>query len=199
MAIDKFDANCFLALVDILGFKQAMKTDPSGNKAWGMLDEFYQIGYDVLAEHRRHSGLVKIDGFFITDKAVLFTRGRRDGDALKKVRSLLSVIQTIFQETKQKEISVAAAIAYGGFKYAKRIEFPGIVKAPIYGFAYVNAWRALKETQNKPKILERECRIVQRCLPPLVKDYLLRPKGQRDEILARVTQRPNDVDHFHFE
>ena len=185
MPIPDFDADTFVAFLDISGFKELMKDE---KKAWNALDKLYRDGYEVLREKRG-----QIDGMFISDKGVLFVRNGQDKTT--RLMSLLEVIRDINKKMLEHNFMLTTSIAYGHFKYQKRIEFKGIGKTPIYGNAYVAAF--LDNENGKPKIQPGQCRIVKKNLPRDVEEALENDHNP-DEILQLVGRRDNDAKHNYF-
>lgn len=149
MPVNDFCGETFVAFMDISGFKEMMKGD--GKKAAHALDKLYQAGYNALHNNQ------DINGFFVSDCGIVFVRNTvlSKNDQLKK---LLSVLRTINRELLQDNIMLTTSIAFGLFKYHQRLEFEGIEKNPIYGYAYVAAF--LDNEVGKPKIQPGQCRIV---------------------------------------
>ena len=94
---------------------------------------------------------------------------------------------------------LTTSIAIGNFKYQKRIEFKGINKNPIYGYAYVSAY--FDNEKGKPKIEPGQCRIVLKNLPEDIVDLLNDQNidiNQTNNILNLITKRKNDESHYYF-
>jgi hypothetical protein len=147
--IENFSGNTFVAFMDISGFKQMMKGD--GERALEALNEMYTAGY-VALNHNRN-----VDGFFISDCGILFVNNN-NLDAKEQIKNILEVAEEINHHLIEKDVMLTTSIAHGVFRYRQRIESPGVVKNPIYGKAYVDAFRD-SET-GTPRIKPGQCRIV---------------------------------------
>jgi hypothetical protein len=124
--IKNFERDTFVAFLDISGFKVLMQ---KRDKAWKALDRLYSFGYDILQNQKELNGH-RVEGIFISDKGVLFVRNnpRNDIHQTDELHSLLQAIKNINQRMLESEFMLTTSIAYGKFKYQKRIEFPGIGK-----------------------------------------------------------------------
>jgi len=184
MAVQPFDGDTFVAFMDISGFKSMMNDGQRGLLA---LDAFYSAGFTVLQD--RHNDGVLVDGFFISDCGVLFVRGE-DQPVSTRLQAICRVVQKIHKRTFEKAVQLTTSISWGKFSYQERIEFPGIVKNPIYGNAYVSAFA---DNNNLPKLYPSDCRIKREGLPPDVDDWCF----QKQENIARLMRETPR--HFYFE
>ena len=182
MPIRNFDEQTFVAFMDISGFKQLMKNE---KRAWKALDRFYQYGYDVIED------IDKVEGIFVSDSGILFLRDCRD--KIECLKTLLKGIKELNKKMLEHDFMLTTSVAYGHFKYQRRIEFEGIEKNPIYGNAYVSAF--LDNERGKPKIQPSQCRIVKKKLP---QNLIQRIEDNGDETLSLIKKRRNDNNHFYF-
>jgi hypothetical protein len=135
MPIQAYHGQTFVAFIDISGFKAMME---NREKAKDALSTFFQTGYSVLREQRNVEIQRRVDGLFISDCGVLFSRydgenqsqGQQMRDALK---SLLLTIEKISTSLITTNLMLTASIAYGRFDFDERVEFSGIVKNMMYG------------------------------------------------------------------
>lgn len=176
MPVQNYSGQTFVAFLDISGFKELMKDD---RKALEALKRLYQSGYDAL---RDADG---VEGFFVSDSGILFVR---TGTSHERLRKILSVIKAINRQMLQGEYMLTTSIAYGHFDYHDKLEFDGIEKNPIYGYAYVQAF--LDNETGKPKIQPGQCRLVLRNSPIDI-DF----QHQDFELLK---QKGNDNKHRYF-
>lgn len=190
MPINSYDGETFVAFVDICGFKELMRNE---NKAWGALDRLYQSGYDVLRAQKYE---YKVEGIFISDSGVLFVRkdNRTMSSDSQGLKSLLAVIARISKKMTERDFMLTTSIAYGRFRYQKRIEFPGIGKGPIYGDAYVSA--LLDNENGNPKTQPGQCRIVRKNLPDEVNNAIKHEDS--DQIFRMIRERRGDNKHYYF-
>lgn len=157
MSIDDFEGKTFVAFIDISGFKELMKDEKRTGK---VLDRFYSIGYHIILEN------ANLNGVFISDCGVVFTRDKIN---LKKSFSeLLDAIQEINSEMLDIDIMLTSSIAFGEFTYRKKIEFRGIDKNALHGYAYLSAY--LANEKEEPKMEPGQCRIVSKGLPQEIID-----------------------------
>lgn len=152
MPIKNFDDDCFVAFTDISGFKEMMKHDQQAVDAIGHL---YTSGFNALRDNPN------INGLFVSDCGILFTR---DQPAVDQVKTMLEVLERLNRDLLMHQVMLTTSIAWGHFSYHSKIEFPGISKQPIYGNAYVSAF--LDNETGTPRIQPGHCRIVTKNLPP---------------------------------
>ncbi len=158
MALEDFEGNTFVAFIDISGFKELIKQE---NRAWKALDIFYQAAYDNLRRDNTRTGMVRVDGLFISDCGIIFVRG--GGSNQDKLQSLLRIIEKINKDMLKHDFMLVTSIAYGHFKYAGRLEFQGIEKNLAYGNSYILAY---SDTESgKPPLEPGKCRILIENLP----------------------------------
>ncbi|GCC50334.1 hypothetical protein SanaruYs_05490 [Chryseotalea sanaruensis] len=151
MPIHNFSGTTFVAFTDISGFKELMKND---KRALDALRHFYQAGYDSLSNDRG------IEGFFISDSGILFAR---EGNNQEKLTNLLLSIKEINRLVLERNYMLTTSISFGAFDYHDKLEFEGIEKNPIYGYAYVQSF--LDNETGKPRIQPGQCRLVKKNLP----------------------------------
>lgn len=160
MPLEPFHGDTFVAFIDIAGFT-AMMHERDGRRAVTTLDDFYSVGYGALIGQLPNQPAV--DGLFVSDCGILFVRGDEHSieDRLKR---MLGIVESIHRRCSERAVFLATSIAWGGFSYQQRIEFPGIEKNPIYGNAYIRAY--FDNSKVKPRIYSNECRVVRKDLPP---------------------------------
>jgi len=176
MPIQNFNGETFVAFLDISGFKELMKND---QKALEALRHLYQSGYESL---RAADG---VEGFFVSDSGILFVR---TGTIHERLIKILSVIRQINREMLDKDYMLTTSIAYGRFDYLDKLEFNGIEKNPIYGYAYVQAF--LDNETGSPKIQPGQCRLVVRNLPNVL--------DLHHQDLALLKKKGNDNKHHYY-
>lgn len=189
MPVQNYTGQTFVAFLDISGFKELMKDD---KKALEALRRLYQAGYDALQEA---DGL---DGFFVSASGILFVRTGTPEESLRKI---ISAIKTINSRMLEHDYMLRTSIAYGNFDYHDKLEFDGIEKNPIYGYAYVQAF--LENETGNPRLQPGQCRLVKKGLPPEIdltqEDFnLLRQKGNNNSHLYfywNVTNE-NQIEEF---
>ncbi|MDG4474706.1 hypothetical protein [Thiovibrio frasassiensis] len=160
MPIDDYHGETFVAFVDISGFKALMKNREDAYKA---LSRFYQIGYDVLGSETNRINPNRVDGIFISDCGVLFSRC--NGQDIENPRNqvialghLLEIIESISKRMIADNFMLTASISFGQFDYHERANFVGIEKNLMLGNAYLEAY--LDNEVGKPKLEPGQCRIV---------------------------------------
>lgn len=157
MPIQNFDGNTFVAFSDICGFKSLM---PNREKAIKALQHFYQTGFDLI--HNQINNTIKVEGFFISDCAVLFVRYELNKNFLALER-LLKVVEEMNKKMLEKDLMLTTSISFGYFNYEGKFEISGTEKNQIFGDAYVEAF--LDNEVGKPKIKPGECRIILKGFP----------------------------------
>ena len=105
---------------------------------------------------------VNVEGFFISDSGVLFSRM---GTVEQKLNDLLTVIEDINRKMLFHNYMLTTSIAFGKFDYQGKIEFNGIEKNPIYGGAYVHAF--LDNESGIPRLQPGQSRICIKNLPQI--------------------------------
>lgn len=176
MPVQNFSGETFVAFLDISGFKELMKNTKRGLEALRLL---YQAGYNTL---NNNTG---VEGFFVSDSGILFVRS---GTVAEKLHKILSALKSINKLMLTKNYMLTTSIAYGHFDYHDKLEFDGIEKNPIYGYAYVQAF--LDNETGIPKIQPGQCRLVKRNLPTELDlvhtDFNL------------LTEKENDNKHYYY-
>lgn len=157
MPIQNFDGNTFVAFSDICGFKSLI---PNREKAINALQHFYQTGFDVIHNQINHT--TKVEGFFISDCAVLFVRSGLNNHSLA-IEKLLMVVEELNKKMLEKDLMLTTSFCFGYFNYEGKFEISGTEKNQIFGDAYVEAF--LDNEVGKPKIKPGECRILLKGLP----------------------------------
>lgn len=193
MPLESYEGETFVAFIDISGFKDLMRNEI---EAWVALDRLYNTGYLVLGDQRGAINQNKVEGLFVSDSGVLFVR-RNNQDMLNaqgSLRSILSVVKRINERMIEYNFMLTTSIAYGRFKYQERIEFEGIGKNPIYGYAYVSAF--LDNENGKPKIQPGQCRIIKQNLPEILSHAI--GNNITDEIFGLIKERGGDNQHYYF-
>ncbi|MFH0765346.1 MAG: hypothetical protein V2A61_02890 [Calditrichota bacterium] len=152
----------------------------NGNQAFKALDVFYQSGFNRLQN-------TTVKGIFVSDCGVLFVRADIDPDG--SLKELLQIIEAINKDMIEKDCMLTTSIAYGPFRYQRRIVFDGVEKNLLLGNAYLSAY--LDSNSAKPKIEPGMCRIVKYSLPAM----LLENIGINHH---RIAERARDPKHLYF-
>ncbi len=195
MPIEDFEGETFVAFLDISGFKDLMKNE---EKAINALDKFYKYGYNVISEHLLINSLksAALEGIFISDCGILFVStnhtNRSNREKNISFRSILRAVKRINKNMLNHDVMLKTSIAYGKFKYSKKIEFIGISKNQFFGNAYISAYIDMEKTL--PKIQPGECRIVKKNFP--LKKELTEPTN--NEIFHLIKEKYNDKAHYYF-
>ena len=176
MPVQNYNGQTFVAFLDISGFKELMKDD---KKALEALRRLYQAGYDAL------QAAEGVEGFFVSDSGILFVR---TGTVHERLKKILEVIKTINARMLTRDYMLTTSIAYGNFDYHDKLEFDGIEKNPIYGYAYVQAF--LDNETGNPRIQPGQCRLVKNGLP----DELNLDHSD----FSLLNQKGNDNSHVYF-
>jgi len=151
--IQNYEGKAFVAYIDISGFKHFMEK----NEGWIALDKFYNAGYRIIGLHNQR-GNYRVDGIFISDCGILFSRANNQIDQRISLDTLLQIVKKLNREMLTHDYMLTTSIAFGDFRYQNRLMITGVRKEPIYGNAYVEAF-----TDNEhgiPKISPGECRIL---------------------------------------
>ena len=159
MPVDDFFGNTFVAFIDISGFKNKLKIGIIDAET--DLNSFYSIGYKLLRNNSR------IKGFFISDCGILIVDpidtlppSQRYYDDL---HTLLSVVKEINKSMLEKSIMLTTSIAYGYVQFKNPLEHGAILKIPLLGEGYLNAY--LHSESDNPKLEPGQCRILKHKLP----------------------------------
>jgi len=182
MPIQNFDGNTFVAFIDISGFKSLMLNRV---KAITALRQFYQTGFDLISAQANDS--VKVEGFFISDCAVLFIRNGLNNYNIA-LEKLLKVIEKLNRKMLECDLMLTTSVCYGYLNYEGKFEISGTEKNQIFGDAYVEAF--LDNEVGKPKLKHGECRIISNNLPNGVKHSL-----SSNIIFERIIEKSK---HFYF-
>jgi len=194
MPIKNYEGNTFVAFLDISGFKELMRNEKEALKA---LDKLYQYGYEILKDQ---SNECRVEGIFVSDSGMLFVRRNNQilGNNSESLRSLLIKIKMINERMIESDFMLTTSIAYGKFKYKEKIEFEGMEKNQIYGYAYLSAF--LDNEKGKPKIQPGQCRIVSKNLPDDVKAAIdnIDKRNDLDEEVFKMIKKINKDDHYYY-
>ena len=191
MTLVSYEGETFVAFLDISGFKDLMRNE---DRAWRALDKFYNIGYLVLGNNRNDENVV--DGLFVSDCGILYLKQENleIRNRIIGLRKLLRIVKDINVRMRDEGFMLTTSIAYGRFKYQKRIEFPGIGKNPVYGNAYVAAF--MDNEYGRPRLQPGLCRIINRNLPEEIKNSIV--ADDSDEIFRMVKARRGDNRHLYY-
>lgn len=133
-----FEGDTWVAFLDFAGFKQL-----DSERAYRKLSGFYGAAYSAIKPHGRCTGLV------VSDCVILWcnesTRTPRE-----QLVDILPVIETMCRSCLNDDILVLGAVAYGDFKYERRIEHLNVQKEMFLGKAYTSAFLET-EKLGKPK------------------------------------------------
>lgn len=200
MPLEEYHGETFVAFMDISGFKALMK---DAKNAYRALSLFYQTGYNALRSGQNRNCFFRVDGLFISDCGILFSRlnngnysnGHFDerGSALE---NLLSMIEVISREMIENELMLTTSIAYGKFDYHEKISFPGIEKNLLLGNAYVDAY--LDNEVGKPKLQPGQCRILTNNQMNGFWQDVIRSAGKESMIFSRLRKIHSDSKHLYF-
>lgn len=195
MPIDDYHGETFVAFVDISGFKALMKTRENAYKA---LNRFYQIGYDVLGSETNRTNSNRVDGIFISDCGVLFSRYNGYGNdnphnQMIALGHLLGIIEKISKQMIADNFMPTASISYGQFDYHERANFVGIEKNLMLGNAYLEAY--LDNEVGKPKLEPGQCRIVSHNQNNNLFSLV---ESSDDPPFNRVVKNQRDSSHLYF-
>jgi hypothetical protein len=162
MPLPDFEGETFLAFMDISGFKKLMKE----NKAQEALDNLHSHGYDIIDEHG------DISAILASDSCILFVNNKLEliDDTKYYLSLLLDKVKEMNRNLIKDKIMVTTSIAYGQFRYEKRVEFNRIEKNHFFGNVYVDAF--LDNEYDNKKIKPGECRLLVNKFPESVKNYL---------------------------
>lgn len=166
------------------------------DKARDALSTFFQTGYTELRDQRNAEEHRRVDGLFVSDCGIIFSRyngenvahGQNMEDALS---SLLTVIENISRTLLKADLMLTASIAYGRFDFDERLEFQGIVKNMMY--AYLNAY--LDNEVGKPKLSPGICRILTENLNDPFIDSIT---GSQNSPFNKVKRKRADNKHLYY-
>lgn len=182
MPINNFDGNTFVAFTDICGFKLLMSNRKKAIKA---LQHFYQTGFDIIQNQLNNTPIV--EGFFISDCAVLFVRDGLDNHSIA-LKKLLKAVEELNNKMLEKDLILTTSICFGYFKYEGKFEISGTEKNQIFGDAYVEVF--LDNEVGKPKIRPGECRILIKNIPEGIENTF-----STDHDFNRLIKKGN---HYYF-
>jgi len=195
MPLESYHGDTFVAFIDISGFKALMK---DRKRAYEALDKFYHIGYKALRLETNRNHPYRVDGIFISDCGILFSRlNGNDIHGVDNIRSalhnILIVIKNIFAEMIRNDLLITASIAYGKFDYEERIEFLGIEKNLMLGNAYLDAY--LDNENGKPKLEPGQCRII---LNTHLNDLWEQIRNLNEYPFNLIVKKSRDNKHLYF-
>jgi hypothetical protein len=173
----------FVAFLDISGFKEQMKSGIAPTT----LNHFYTIGYQILKQQNETQ--LKVEGIFISDCGILFVRDNTVNNAVVSLSQLLDIIKEINTELLTHDIMTTCSIAFGDFCYKGRLEFEGIEKNEVRGYAYLNAY--LDSSNHTPHIEPGQCRIVRDKLPFNISNL-------NNNITGFIKEKKGDSKHYYY-
>ncbi len=195
MTIQAYHGNTFVAFIDISGFKAMME---DRKRARDALSSFFQTGYSVLKEQRNVDEYRRVDGLFVSDCGILFSRfngeNQSPNDQMREaLGSLLCTVETISTKLLKADLMLTSSIAYGRFDFHERIDFSGIVKNMMFGYAYLNAY--LDNEAGKPKLSPGQCRILKKNLDEPFLNTII---DSQDSPFDRLQSVDRDNKHLYF-
>lgn len=125
-----FDRNTWVSFSDLCGTKSMYRKSP--DRAAAALSTFYNAVYET------HGGSTDIAGLAVSDSAVFWVTTTGPGG----LQLLLEHLKALHQSMVGDRYLVRSTVAYGHFKYQRRIEFPQLRKDMIIGGAYMQAFAA---------------------------------------------------------
>lgn len=166
LSIENFDGETCVVFLDICGFRDMMDTPGEAEKA---LDQFFNATYQEVDTSQERP--YKIDCVAVSDCAIAFARPNTpilnnpkwiqrqsvvslDG---QRLNSILIFVGNVSRKMAHNDFAVKGSIAFGDFKFRRRIEIPGIDKAMFVGNAYLDAYRDVE--RGRPKLDVGEIRI----------------------------------------
>ena len=198
MPIDDFNGKTFVAFMDIWAFRSLM----TKKKAIKALNSLYNHSYNILSKFNN------IEGIFVSDSGILFVR---NGNELYGLSDLLTVIEEINRKMVIDGFILTTSIAFGEFRYNRRVEHLNIQKIPIYGHGYVSAW--LDNEKGTPKIKPGQCRIFTKNIiteadgereihtfPKEIEAYLAQTHRQNNTLIKKhyIKHYMDDNKHYYF-
>jgi hypothetical protein len=168
-------------------------------QAWDALDKFYNIGFNKLGSQ----SLVK--GIFVSDCCVLFCDEHLEDNDIERKRNalihLLRLIKNINIEMINFDYTLTSSIAYGHFKYEKRIVTNTTLKNAIYGNAYLKAYL----NSIKPEMRPGQCRLFSGSANPNIEtsvnidiEQILNSELTREETLDLIQRRKYDTSNYYY-
>ncbi|MHB2150312.1 hypothetical protein ACX8XP_14730 [Calditrichota bacterium LG25] len=195
MPLESYHGDTFVAFIDISGFKVLMK---DRKRAYEALNKFYQIGYYALGAKKNRNHPYRVDGIFISDCGILFSRlngnNFQGGDNIRSaLHNMLNITRNIFAEMIRNDLLLTASIAYGKFDYEERIEFVGIEKNLMLGNAYLDAY--LDNENGKPRLEPGQCRIL---LNAQLNDLWRQIRNPNEYPFNLIVEKQTDDKHLYF-
>jgi hypothetical protein len=130
-----FDGETWVAFSDLCGTRAMYRTNPK--KAAEALDEFYNAVYAV----QRAQG--EVSALAVSDCAVFWVHGvDRGGRTRQMLAGLLERLKRLHRQMVDGRYLVRTTVAYGHFRYQRRLEIPRLRKDMIVGGAYLDAYAA---------------------------------------------------------
>jgi len=131
-----FCGQTYVAFSDLCGFKYILSRDTEA--AYRVLNDFYNTIYMILnLRENQH-----ISGLAVSDCAVCWLNNSCNNENKRKLNDLVSFLQSVHRAMIKNRYLVSSTIAWGPFKYEKRIKLENMDKQLFYGKNYVAAYLA---------------------------------------------------------
>jgi len=138
--LQDFDGQTWVAFSDLCGTKAMYRKNPK--KAAKALHEFYNAVYRVQQQRQQVSALA------VSDCAIFWAHGgpRAGIDGADACHDALSVLLERLKRLHRRMVDhgylLRTTVAYGHFRYERRLEIPRLRKGMIVGGAYLDAYAA---------------------------------------------------------
>lgn len=188
MSIPDYEGETYLAFLDISGFKKLMKE----KKAQQALDSLHSHAFNIIDEYG------DIIGILASDSCVLFVNKKLElhEDTEYYLSLLLDKVKQMNRNLIKDGFMVTTSIAYGQFRYEKRIEFNRIEKNHFFGNAYVDAF--LDNEHGNKKIKPGECRLLINTFPENIKTLLNNQENLEMPLSGNSLGLLNKVGTYHY-
>lgn len=131
----EFEGSTYVAFSDLSGFKKMLE---DADKAYDALDNLYNIAYDLFGSNEGRS----IVGVACSDCVVSWIKQSRDEQNRDALPELLTFLKLFHERMLEKDYLLTSTIAWGLFKYERRIRLENFEKQLFYGKQYVKAYLA---------------------------------------------------------
>jgi len=136
--VDPYEGKAFVAYIDLHAFKFLMSRKEG---AWSELEKFYETGSYWLYK----SAQIKLPALFFSDSAVIWVDYKQ---GLEGFKEFLVTLQLICWSLVNNNLLPVCSIAFGDFKYGGTKRVGTTEQFPIYGRAFLEAYKATESGEN---------------------------------------------------
>lgn len=145
----EFEGTTFVAYSDLSGFRRML--EENSEQAYQALNHFYNTAYRRL-DRNEYAGIA---GIAVSDCIVSWS-SNLDQTNIERAVMLFSFLKELHKGMIRRSYLVTSTVAWGQYRYQRRIELPRFRKGMLYGSAYINAYLANDQAEVGAIVLLRQ-------------------------------------------